>query len=974
MPDMLGRWLSPAILALIPALFRLLRGRSLAPHRDEPALPERLVAGRKLLAIVFVVALVLLVTFWRGQSLWAVPLEVLSFLAAGWPLRRALFGETWSVGAYLSFYVRLVFVIYGFWIALLASLWITNLDGIRGWAAAAVSGVVLLVWNERYGILLRTVMRTRPVESTALTERFRDIIARTTVAPPHIEYVDMRGGVLINALALPDTRRPSVLFTSTLLERLDPDEVVAVFAHEVAHLEHLSPAYLRKLRPMAWLLICATVSVSPLLNTFAPGYRQAAWLWPFVILAYMIVRGHQRQKHETESDLRAAELTGDPESVVRGLVKLYQLMRMPRRLDPDVEAGASHPSLARRIQAIRGATGTAAAALGEAVILRHASTTVTLHDGHLVWSEGELTAYTLPYAGLAELRVDAATTGATRLVVSDPAGRKWTMPLAGEDVARAQAALDLVDTRLHPKPTARGQFVAVARLSAMLCAVAALLVAQIGAAIVAALAAISIDRPLMIGAGVAGIAGALIGWRDFMPGDRVAILALSAVLMLFLAWRDRREHVSLTARRLVPLIGVLALLFALPIALAGADPLALHQAARAWSSAAVFAMAFAAACVTRRKWWRVAAAAAVLVAAGIAVLGSTRTLDAWLDDPFLAATPARAPIPVGTRPESRSFTLDFAAADLLLSPTATAIAAIEQDEHENLFHVGRPAQTLTTIAGQSAMFVDDRRLIVLADARGALSLRLIDVDRPHEPIWTRSLDLFHPVLSIDRGAGTWQALGFGIGDLAIAFNGSIAGGDAQRREWRVPGSDEDTTESPLAASGGRLLWQSTRFEILALARSPLAAFATWLQPWRTVTALLASDGSAPRQLVQSVLDVACVPAPFSDHAPVCGAFDGSRTHLSVVSLHDGRVTPLATLNGRTIVRFSENWLTGWSHNEPYAFNLESREIYRLEQAAGEGRGFFVAGGDTLGVIRYRDGSATVKLYRGRDASGAPSVK
>ena len=109
------------------------------------------------------------------------------------------------------------------------------------------------------------------------------------------------------------------------------------------------------------------------------------------------LRGH-KQKHETESDLRSAALTGNPEVMVRALIKLYEMMKLPRRLDPSIEVRASHPSLARRIQAIRAASGSNAATLPEPITIRNGSTSVTFHADRLIWSEGDVTTYTLAYS------------------------------------------------------------------------------------------------------------------------------------------------------------------------------------------------------------------------------------------------------------------------------------------------------------------------------------------------------------------------------------------------------------------------------------------------------------------------------------------------------------------------------------------------------------------------------------------------
>ena len=50
----------------------------------------------------------------------------------------------------------------------------------------------------------------------------------------------------MNAVALPGVRTPAVAFSHVLLERLPPDEIAAVFAHEVAHHEHFDGVRLRR--------------------------------------------------------------------------------------------------------------------------------------------------------------------------------------------------------------------------------------------------------------------------------------------------------------------------------------------------------------------------------------------------------------------------------------------------------------------------------------------------------------------------------------------------------------------------------------------------------------------------------------------------------------------------------------------------------------------------------------------------------
>jgi Zn-dependent protease with chaperone function len=80
-------------------------------------------------------------------------------------------------------------------------------------------------------------------------------------------------------------------------------------------------------------------------------------VWSVSILAGFTIRRRRQQKHEGQCDVRAAELCGDPEALIRALTKLHALGRVPEKWDR--EAGYSHPSLVRRIQTIREAAVTA---------------------------------------------------------------------------------------------------------------------------------------------------------------------------------------------------------------------------------------------------------------------------------------------------------------------------------------------------------------------------------------------------------------------------------------------------------------------------------------------------------------------------------------------------------------------------------------------------------------------------------------
>ena len=167
-------------------------------------------------------------------------------------------------------------------------------------------------------------------------------------------------------------------------------------------------------------------------------------------LMAMAMRARGRQRQETACDLRAVELTADPDALIRGLTKLYTVARMPRRTEQQKERSATHPSLARRIRDIRKAAGVAPAALGGAQRFTSADgrTVVIFDDAEVRWVESEAVTHSLSYAHLSELRVDATPWRGTRLIALGAAARRWEMQLANSDVARLQGVLDVVDGRL----------------------------------------------------------------------------------------------------------------------------------------------------------------------------------------------------------------------------------------------------------------------------------------------------------------------------------------------------------------------------------------------------------------------------------------------------------------------------------------------------------------------------------------------
>lgn len=357
-----GATIGGFLLALLPAALRWWWGRALARTANDPLIAERLAAHRSRCGAVAGTCAALLFIGLPSATPYTTPLLMVASAASGFPLRKALFGETWSLAGYLSFFGRLILAVFGFWMALALLPWAGLAAFPRTWLAIGAGVGALLAWSYYYSTVTRWILRTEPIADAALLEQCQTVAAKAGIAPPRFEYVRMRGGVLANALALPSLRGASVLFTDTLLSRLSADEIVAICAHEVAHLEYYNAARMRRLGVVNLVLIVLAAALAPVSLWWFPAGDAyvGAVIFPAAMFIALMMRGRHRQRNETASDLRAVALTGNPDALISALTALHTIGLVPRRWEARQERWATHPSLERRIHDIRVASGLAA--------------------------------------------------------------------------------------------------------------------------------------------------------------------------------------------------------------------------------------------------------------------------------------------------------------------------------------------------------------------------------------------------------------------------------------------------------------------------------------------------------------------------------------------------------------------------------------------------------------------------------------
>ena len=347
---LLGNAVSLAAIGVSSAL--AVHGATRLRSGPEETLPERYFAwGRKRSGLGGAsLAVVLVVGQW--QALWLVPVWFVAMSLSTYRVGKELFSETWTFGRFLLFRFGCFVSLYVFRLLLLLGPVVVALAGSSRFGSAIFLGVVLVVFAQNATDLFLLVVGARKLDSPA-APLLVDVVSRSSHPMPRLLVSTPRGGRFANAFALPEPKRPAVVFGGTLVSALSSEELAAIFAHEMAHLEHFRARTRRRQVSFFLLAIGATV-VPAMVADRLPGAAvpyAIAWTVGMIVSLSRIAR--RRRAQEADCDRRAVALCGNPETLVRALEKLHALALLPSRFDPRIEPKLSHPSLVDRIEAIR---------------------------------------------------------------------------------------------------------------------------------------------------------------------------------------------------------------------------------------------------------------------------------------------------------------------------------------------------------------------------------------------------------------------------------------------------------------------------------------------------------------------------------------------------------------------------------------------------------------------------------------------
>jgi hypothetical protein len=811
-----------AALVLLGGSIARLDGRRLMHELEAPAFPERWLAYRARLGMLGVL-LVAAMVFGVSTQLWSVGLALTAgaLLVAHYPVRRAAYQETWGLFLYVATAARWGAALFGGWILLAVTPQVILVVPDHRILAALVLALLVLgsVWYRREVFLFL-------VGATPLVPRpdgLARVLARADLdAPVEVYRAGVTGGLSASAFALPSAHGHAVVIGDTLVEALDPDALTAIIAREVARLERWTRRRIPG-RPgiagaLALVAIASGLGVAQLRPELA---RLVSAAWGTAVVAGLTIWILARYR-DTDSDVRAAALGRDAEALVRALVTLYSLRRMPRRLSPVSEEAWMHPSLARRIQVIRRVAGVAPAALTTPVVLvsSEPGRVVILDAERAHWLDGveddvphdpdtlrrfARSARLVPYRQLTDLRLVTGVRGVTWLHATHRSGRSWRTPVRARDVAAAQAALDVVDERLSAEPTVTRRRAAL--LAFFAAAAAASAAYHVGVSPVVVLAAIVLARPrqappwlvgvLIVASAIQEIVAPTTGVPPFVAPLMAAILGVGTIVFV-IGPAVRRPAALLPAPRDAILVAGALVGFALAV---GSGLLWVARAAAAsiphWRIEAIALSLMTAAIVMApgRAWPRGIAAATSAALGGVVFGLGAVGLAAWA--PLASGTPLVVREAPATA--SRVLVLDQSARRLALSPSgrryAVRVGRLRASEPYDVI-VGRFGGEQQKLAAYDVSFVDDATalLIARADAGSELTTLPLEssdvVEPPGRPI---ALPPVHePRLSADASSGIWTIAGWHPeeGD-AVTASGRIGQEALSVKRWVIPGQDEN---------------------------------------------------------------------------------------------------------------------------------------------------------------------------------------
>ncbi len=232
--------------------------------------------------------------------------------------------------------------------------------------SGSIAVVVLIVVSAAVGnacaylcfpYLTRLIFRGYELNDDRMYRSVRKLLAVTGMDITAETLYTMKGRTA-NAMVCGLFRKARyIFFTDKLLEKMKEDEILAIFAHEVAHIRHRH-LFKMLLSGILWICVIQTIwylmdfnayydALDESLKVWAPGLIGGVNVW----LAMVCVMLPLSRRNEYEADATAAGWVG-VECYSRALYRLHQLndrMKAPRKF---ARVFLTHPTMQNRLDRV----------------------------------------------------------------------------------------------------------------------------------------------------------------------------------------------------------------------------------------------------------------------------------------------------------------------------------------------------------------------------------------------------------------------------------------------------------------------------------------------------------------------------------------------------------------------------------------------------------------------------------------------
>ncbi|MEY8876962.1 MAG: M48 family metallopeptidase [Leptothrix sp. (in: b-proteobacteria)] len=240
------------------------------------------------------------------------------------------------------------------------------------WAFALLAGFTLVMQVLYPTVIAPLFNKFQPLADTVLVQRVQALMQRCGFQAQGFYVMDgSKRSAHANAYFTGFGASKRVVFFDTLLQRLTPDEIEAVLAHELGHFHHrhvpkrlvtMMGVWLASLALLGWLMnqpaFYAGLGVAP--NLLAPNHGTALVLLMMVapVFGFFVkpLTAALSRRHEFEADAYACAQAA-PGDLSAALLKLYEDNASTLTPDPVyVRVHYSHPPASERLAAMSALT------------------------------------------------------------------------------------------------------------------------------------------------------------------------------------------------------------------------------------------------------------------------------------------------------------------------------------------------------------------------------------------------------------------------------------------------------------------------------------------------------------------------------------------------------------------------------------------------------------------------------------------